>query len=897
MILVKNKTIQKLISGLIVLTMLTPAIFVSFQPRKADAFLFSIVIDPAHIVVTSKIVAGDIIKQVLMAVARKMLNQITQSTINWINTGNFGNPFFLENPDSFFKDIAKYEIKNIINTYGYDNLLYPFGKDFALNTINSYQRQASDNAAYTLSKVITDPVLLRSYQNDFNVGGWNGFLINTQYPQNNYLGFQMLATEELARNLQGTTQTAAQKVQKTLEQGQGFLAPQICTTNPKYNNAKNEFLQPKWSDAEYIKTHPYTDNEGVSYQDWQEAAALDKASWDVNNGCPGGLQTTTPGAVVANQIFGAMSSKTRQGELGAAMGNSLAAVFDALINKFVQKGLSALTNTGSSDEAAGGMMDTSGQQAFGTNYVNSLNNISDKYLPPPDTTNTQSGVACTGLGQDEQDFMLPLLLEGVAPRDVVNQTNAKFSAELNVTGEKGAMYLPKQNVIRLPEFYIIGNNENDPNSPAPGEWTISSQCSDTVVIPTSSNSGSGSTSPASLPSSGGATIPSGGTCGETGMPACGGTGPINNAPVTEVTPGWGGDLAYNESANNWLVVSKDASGTAHDGIITGRIMSNSNTPAGGQFDISHTNPTLRGGNPRISFSPSLNKYLVVWGIDFGAPQYGGQIFGRFVTADGQMSGQPFQISGQIGQANISSKIEYDSNLKKFVVAIDGFEGGTYLVTIGEDGKVDAPLKVSPYVGHNFSSNVSINPTLGEYCVFYTNQRSTAEYSQLFVKKYDANTKTLGKEYTVSSRTDSHFGGGPSVAYNKDDGQYLAVWSYRSTKAGVGRYLKNCAPTGSEFVIKQNFAANSVSYNPISKLFGVIGGITVPAPNSGKNGEENYYLFIDSLEKIIAGARIFTNFNATGNIGPIIRANTKDGSFAATSSRDFGVTRMVTNITE
>ena len=97
--------------------------------------------------------------------------------------------------------------------FAYDRLKYPFGKDFAKNIINTYQRKLADNASYSLSNAIRDPVYLDQYRNNFNVGGWNGFLVNTQYPQNNYIGFQMIATQELARRVQGTSQSAAKKTQ------------------------------------------------------------------------------------------------------------------------------------------------------------------------------------------------------------------------------------------------------------------------------------------------------------------------------------------------------------------------------------------------------------------------------------------------------------------------------------------------------------------------------------------------------------------------------------------------------------------------------------------------------------------------------------------------------------
>jgi hypothetical protein len=384
--MIKNKKIHKIISSIIMVSMLMPTIFFAPKPQKAEAFLGfgDIVIDPAHIAVTTKLVVQEILRQFIMTVTRKLLDRVTQSTINWINTGNFGNPFYVENSDNFFKDIAKSQVKQFVDLIGYDNLRLPFGKAAALNAINSYKRQFIENASYTLSESLKDPVLLKSYRDNFYTGGWNGFLINTQYPQNNYVGFQMLATEELARRVAGTSQTATEKVKDTLQQGMGFLSPKTCPSNPNYNNLKNEFQQPTWTESkeyqELMKRQPAAgklnassfsavsgskSTGGITFNQpgstgagtsnpfaptsqqsaWQQEFDKAKALWEKNNTCQGGLVATTPGSVVAHSILDTMSSKLRQTELGAALGNSLSAVFDALINKFMQKGLNALTNT------------------------------------------------------------------------------------------------------------------------------------------------------------------------------------------------------------------------------------------------------------------------------------------------------------------------------------------------------------------------------------------------------------------------------------------------------------------------------------------------------------------------------------------------------------------------
>lgn len=364
----ENYKLEKIISLLIISSIFLPAIFIFSAPQKANAQW--IVSDPileaavppgtastiTDTGISIKNVAKDVLREIVKNISRRALAQMTKSTVNWINNGFHGAPLFLENPESFFRDITKFEIKDLVNTVGYDPNRFPFGKQFALDTIASYKRQLSDNAEYSLSKVIDDPQLLIEYRTDFNVGGWNGFLLHTQYPQNNYIGSRILLNDELARRLEGTTQNAAEKVNTTLQQGLGFLSPKTCPSNPNYkgNDTFNEFNRPSFK-----STIPYnppvpdnTDSVDVinskldSYNYiYQNQVDTEKLQWEAENTCPGGLVSTTPGYVVASQITKALGVSQDQASLGAALGNSLSAVFDALLNKFLSSGLNALAST------------------------------------------------------------------------------------------------------------------------------------------------------------------------------------------------------------------------------------------------------------------------------------------------------------------------------------------------------------------------------------------------------------------------------------------------------------------------------------------------------------------------------------------------------------------------
>src|SRR3989344_3271371 len=326
----ENKT-TKLISFILIISILLPNVLLS-RPKQAEAQ--GVLVDDIVVRIKTALTAAleklnlastltntattlkdwaqTVLEQILKMIAKRLLAEMTQSTINWINSGFHGAPLFLENPDSFFKDIAKNEVRNLVDMIGYDTFHFPFGRETALGVIDSYKSQLYENSQYTLSKVINDPDLLVRYRNDFNYGGWNGFLINTQYPQNNYLGFQMIVQENLASRLEGVFQAPAEKVRDALQQGMGFLSPQTCPDNPKYNNGINEFVRPKFKGP--------TMDPGESNDDFMNRYNKAAEEWEKENYCPR-LVNTTPGSVAANQVFSALETPFLQTALDDPLGN------------------------------------------------------------------------------------------------------------------------------------------------------------------------------------------------------------------------------------------------------------------------------------------------------------------------------------------------------------------------------------------------------------------------------------------------------------------------------------------------------------------------------------------------------------------------------------------------
>jgi hypothetical protein len=224
---------------------------------------------------------------------------------------------------------------------------------------------------------------LNNYQTNFNSGGWNAFLINTQYPQNNYLGYNMQMSnityeQTTANSKKSSVPTLAQKAQTILSQGSGFLSPSKCPTNinASYNTMTNEFNPPTFTpDTSTLPKIPDCIPNTVEQQNLdgsstavtaagcQNQSLIDQAkaqyttvlsneqsAFNMTTGCvdpktgKSALVATTPGAVVGSQITNALASNGHATELDAALGNSISVILNALMNHFLQKGLSEISS-------------------------------------------------------------------------------------------------------------------------------------------------------------------------------------------------------------------------------------------------------------------------------------------------------------------------------------------------------------------------------------------------------------------------------------------------------------------------------------------------------------------------------------------------------------------------
>ena len=276
-------------------------------------------------------------------VAKKLLQEVTLSTVKWIQSGYNGKPFFVQDPINFFNDIAKHEIL----TFGAeisDPVKYPYGKAFLQNMALNYNQRFQDNAAYSLDEMIaktTPQYSASSFKDDFSQGGWNAWDAMTQVPANNPLGFQMIASEELSQRLAGTSQSNAQNMRDALQQSNGFLGDQKCV-DPKTGRLNGIT---KEEDNFAIKLGEFYKNDSTSIVGGQDEALIAKYGTSPRHCLQ--WQYVTPGKTIADWATKTLGNSDKSLIDVNTFNDAIAAILDAAVAQFsgqlTQKGLAYMS--------------------------------------------------------------------------------------------------------------------------------------------------------------------------------------------------------------------------------------------------------------------------------------------------------------------------------------------------------------------------------------------------------------------------------------------------------------------------------------------------------------------------------------------------------------------------
>lgn len=349
----KKTFIRKIISGLLVTAMIVPSLaFV--KPNKAEAIFGAgdIVFDPANtaqsVINVANTTATSLSTYSLQfkefaldgiagMFAKQIIRSLTQSVVNWINSGFEGSPSFVTNPSSFFLDLADQETGRFLDKYGgpLANLCSPFSIDLRISLAFKYHPNVPKRYTCTLGTIITNSknavkgASINGFTaGDFSQGGWPAFVSLTTEPQNNIYGAWLEADNELSLRV------ANVQIQRRdeLNQGKGFLSWRKCTKTGNENS--EERASEGTGEGTYAGPERSFEGSGEGY------VAEEKCT------------VQTPGSVIVSALESNVNGPLHELQLADEFNEIVNALFAQLVTQVLSKGLGAVSGSGAGDSNA-----------------------------------------------------------------------------------------------------------------------------------------------------------------------------------------------------------------------------------------------------------------------------------------------------------------------------------------------------------------------------------------------------------------------------------------------------------------------------------------------------------------------------------------------------------------
>src|SRR3990167_2882851 len=212
----------KLNKKIITVVVVFAVLLTSFSPiftRKAEAQYIDIWQMPKE----------GVLDTIAFLLINKIIERISASTVNWINSGFQGSPAYVTDPGSYFTNIGD----QLAGQYIFSNpdlnfLCGPINAKIRLALTKSYLNEP--NFQCTLTDAFGD---MEDFLGDFNKGGWDKFFQMTQKQQNNPLGAFLQAESQLDAQIASRQGIAKDE----LNWGQGFMSFKSCdlTISPDGN--------------------------------------------------------------------------------------------------------------------------------------------------------------------------------------------------------------------------------------------------------------------------------------------------------------------------------------------------------------------------------------------------------------------------------------------------------------------------------------------------------------------------------------------------------------------------------------------------------------------------------------------------------------------------------------
>ncbi len=366
---------KKHIAFILILSVFLPSVYFSF-PQKAEAVLgagdtvievgpnlfeqtadvienastaVATPVDAATNVVSTGLTTADHIKKFVldplaMMLAKIIIQQITASTVKWINTGFKGNPAFVQDPEKFFMNIGDQSAATFLSSTNsnFTNFVCsPFSAKVRLALVQSYLSNQTPNRC-TLGSIAQN---WTNFGKDFyNNGGWDGWFTLTQNDSNNPVGSYMQQKDALLKSIQ----TRQSHYQAQLSMGNGFLSWETCKKASQFQGPPAAPADPIGTCSDESGDSETTQSEcdaksgnwtppGDASGTLDESGAVDTSDVATPTpsptDCPLGTNVNTPGSVISDQLKKVLGSTVDQ--LGVAQ--SINQIVGSLLTEMVKK--------------------------------------------------------------------------------------------------------------------------------------------------------------------------------------------------------------------------------------------------------------------------------------------------------------------------------------------------------------------------------------------------------------------------------------------------------------------------------------------------------------------------------------------------------------------------------
>ncbi len=248
------------------------------------------------------------------SLAKNILQQVSNKTLNWVNSGFDGNPLYVRDIDSYLKSIKDQKLESFLKQVPASNPI--FG-----NAIRSaITQQVTGYTDGRIGQTMNTPEgrAYQAFQQDFTQGGWSALL----NPNNNPIGTYFSAADQI----NSTIENAQENVKSELEQGDGFLTMKKCV---------------EWgvqtSGAATVGGTPLDELPPDSTPSGSTTPSVSTSAQKCLR-----YENVTPGSIIAQQTAYVTNSAVRQLEQADKINEVLGSFFDQLLNKLFANGLGSL---------------------------------------------------------------------------------------------------------------------------------------------------------------------------------------------------------------------------------------------------------------------------------------------------------------------------------------------------------------------------------------------------------------------------------------------------------------------------------------------------------------------------------------------------------------------------